>query len=241
MRSSNPGSVSSFNRDTQPVRSTRSVYIIGVCGGSGSGKSTICRSLIKLLPSTIRTQILSMDCFYRPLNAGKLLQASRSEYDFDHPSALDIDRFESVVQSVKQGQRISIKDYDFVTHTLTVNNKHHFDGSTTDVLFVEGIHVFQRPDLFNLKIFVDVDSDERLARRILRDTEQRGRTFQDSIAEWRNFVKPNYDCIISNTKRFADVIIPRGGGNKLAFDMISAHISEHLSKQNTGNATDSEE
>lgn len=217
--------MTTLNRDTQS-----SVYIVGVCGGSGSGKTSICKSLIGLLPEHIRarTQILSMDCFYRPLSQLQQKQARESKYDFDHPDALDIDRFDDVVQTIKQRKQISIKDYDFVTHTLTLNDKHHFDGNTIDILFVEGIHVFQRPELFDLKIFIDVDADERLARRILRDTSERGRSYGGSIAEWRNFVKPNYDNIISKTKVFADIIVPRGGGNNVAFNMISAHLVTHL-------------
>jgi len=207
-----------------------SVYIIGVCGGSGSGKSSVCKSLIEMLPNTVNSNILSMDCFYRPLNEDQLRQALKSEYDFDHPDALDIDRFEHVVSSIKRGESVSIQDYDFVTHSLTLEPIHTFDGNHLDVLFVEGIHVFQRPDLYDLKIFVDVDADERLARRILRDTRVRGRTHEGSIAEWRNFVKPNYDKIISQTRVCADIIIPRGGGNSLAFQMVSSHINNHLKK-----------
>lgn len=207
-----------------------SVYVIGVCGGSGSGKTSVCKSLIDILPESVKckTKILSMDCFYRPLNEDQLRQALKSEYDFDHPDALDIDRFENVVSTIKSGKPVDIQDYDFVTHSLTPEAKHHFDGENLDILFVEGIHIFQRPELFDLKIFVDVDADERLARRILRDTRSRGRTHEGSIAEWRNFVKPNYDKIISQTRVHADVIIPRGGGNEIAFKMISAHINEHL-------------
>ena len=208
----------------------RKVYIIGLCGGSGSGKTTVCKSLIDLLPEHIRsrTKILSMDCFYRPLGEEQLREALRSEYDFDHPNALDIERFERVISTISNGESISIPDYDFVIHSLTSENVHHFNGNDLDVLFVEGIHVFQRPKLFDLKLFVEVDSDERLARRIIRDTQERGRTHEGSIAEWRNFVKPNYDNIISKTKTFADVIIPRGGGNDIAFKLIAAHITNHL-------------
>lgn len=201
------------------------VCIIGVCGGSGSGKSTMCRSLIEKIPKNIHTQILSMDCFYRPLGEKQLRQALRSEYDFDHPDALDIVRFKDVITSIKRKEHVSIQDYDFITHTLTKDMKHHFNGAELDVLFVEGIHVFQCPELFDLKIFVDVDADERLARRILRDTKQRGRTHEGSIAEWRNFVKPNYDNIISQTRKCADVIIPRGGGNDIAFQLIASYIN----------------
>lgn len=221
--------------DSSDSSDLQSVYIVGVCGGSGSGKTVVCKSLIDLLPKHIRdrSQILSMDCFYRILTQTQQQQARQSAYNFDHPDALDIDRFEKVVQTIKQGKQISIKDYDFVTHTLTKEDKYHFDGKYIDVLFVEGIHVFQRPELFDLKIFVDVDSDERLARRILRDTKERGRTFEGSIAEWRNFVKPSYDNIISKTKPFADIIIPRGGGNEVAFNMISAHLISHLNLEKT--------
>lgn len=208
--------------------SSEKVFVIGVCGGSGSGKSTMCSSLIDMLPSSTRSRILSMDCFYHPLNEEKLRKALQSKYDFDHPSALDIDRFKEVVTRISNREQVSIPDYDFVTHSLTKENIHHYNGKDLDVLFVEGIHVFQCPELFDLKVFVDVDADERLARRILRDTQDRGRTHEGSITEWRNFVKPNYDGIISQTRIHADIIVPRGGGNQIAFKMISSYINEHF-------------
>lgn len=213
------------------------VYVIGVCGGSGSGKTSVCRALMDMLLKETKSKILSMDCFYRPLNDSQLRKALKSEYDFDHPDALDIPRFEEVVSTIKRGEQISIQDYDFVTHSLTHEPVHHFNGEELEILFVEGIHVFQRPELFDLKIFVDVDSDERLARRILRDTKERGRTYEASISEWRNFVKPNFDNIISQTRVHSDVIIPRGGGNKLAFKIISDHLQKALVNPSIHNLT----
>lgn len=208
-------------------------FLIGVCGGSASGKTLVCESLLDTLDDSTKSKskILSMDCFYRPLTPAQQEQARNSKYDFDHPEALDLDRFEDTVLKIKKGDTVSIPDYDFVTHKLSDTSFQVFKGSNIRVLFVEGIHVFQRPELFDLKIFVDVDSDERLARRILRDTKYRGRTHEGSIAEWRNFVKPNYDNIIFPTKRFADVIIPRGGGNTIAFNMVSSYINNYLTKK----------
>lgn len=171
-----------------------------------------------------------MDCFYKPLNETQLRLAIQSKYDFDHPNALDIDRFEEVVKSIKRRENVAIKDYDFITHTLSQDNKHFYDGTTLDVLFVEGIHIFQRPELFDVKIFVDVDADERVSRRILRDTVSRGRTVQQVLDEWARFVKPNYDNIISSTKRFADVIVPRGAENGVCINMIRSSILELLNK-----------
>ncbi len=219
--------VASPSNDDTPAKQ---VLIIGVCGGTGSGKTGVCKRLIQILPPTIRSQVLSMDCFYKPLDDGQLQDALRSMYDFDHPSALDIDRFEACVNSIKAQNTISIKDYDFVTHKLTPDDRHVYIGSQLDVLFVEGIHVFQRPQLFDIKIFVDVDADERLIRRIQRDTVSRGRTVQQVIDEWQKFVKINYDTIISATKRFADIIIPHGAHNDISIQIINDHLKKRLTR-----------
>lgn len=200
------------------------MIIIGICGGTGSGKTSVCTKLISVLPKTIKSAILSMDCFYRPLNEDQLRLALQSKYDFDHPNALDIDRFEQVIQTIKSGKQIQIPDYNFITHTLTKEYKHSYDGSSLDVLFVEGIHIFQRPHLFDIKVFVDVDADERLSRRVLRDTMHRGRTVNQVLDEWERFVKPNYDHIIVSTKRYADIIVPRGSQNDVSIEMIKSHI-----------------
>lgn len=216
----------SLENDNQIKR--KKLLVIGVCGGTGSGKTSVCEKLIKELNSNIKASILSMDCFYKPLNEFQLRQALQSKYDFDHPNALDIDRFENVVKRIKNREYVAIKDYDFITHTLTNIDKHFYDGRSLDVLFVEGIHIFQRPELFDVKVFVDVDADERLSRRISRDTSHRGRTTQQVLEEWSRFVKPNYDNIISSTKRFADVIVPRGAENTVCIGMIRSSILELL-------------
>ena len=208
----------------------RNPQIIGICGGSASGKTSICKKIMNELPSNIKTALLSMDCFYIPLDKDQLRKAQTNDHDFDDPNALDIHRFKNVVTIIKNRDNISIKDYDFVTHKLTHEYKHHYDGSQIDILFVEGIHIFQCPKLFDQKYFVEVDDDERLARRILRDTKHRGRTFQESIAEWRKFVKPNYDNIIHTTKKHADIIIPGGAQNIKAIQLISiyqTHLFNH--------------
>jgi uridine kinase len=210
------------------VEKKKRLLVVGVCGGTGSGKTGLCERLIETLPTTINGSVLSMDCFYKPLNETQLRLALQSKYDFDHPNALDIDRFENVVRSIKNREVVGIKDYDFITHTLTKDVKHTYDGAKLDVIFVEGIHTFQRPDLYDIRIFVDVDSDERLSRRIKRDTMHRGRTVQQVLEEWDKFVKPNYDNIISSTKRFADVIVPRGSQNTVCVNMIKSHILEML-------------
>lgn len=112
---------------------------------------------------------------------------------------------------------------------LIFTHPHSVQGKEIDVLFVEGIHVFQCPELFDMKIFVDVDSDERLGRRIERDTNHRGRTLHSVLLEWRKFVKPNFDRIIFLTKRFADVIVPRGAQNKMCLGMVKSHILHAIS------------
>lgn len=203
---------------------TRKILTIGVCGGTGSGKTTVCAKLIESLPKNVQVATLSMDCFYKPLNEDQLRLALQSKYDFDHPNALDIHRFVSVIRMIQSGECVEIPDYNFITHTLTKEPKHTFDGSSLDVLFVEGIHIFQTPELFDIKVFVEVDADERLSRRLLRDTMHRGRTVNQVLDEWERFIKPNYDHIIVSTKRYADIIVPRGAQNEVSIEMIKSHI-----------------
>ena len=222
------GIAPSDGNDAGDIAYKRDLLIIGVCGGTGSGKTGVCKRLVSVLPRTVRSQILSMDCFYKPLTEQQQQDALASKYDFDHPNALDIDYFERCVKGIKARQTIAIKDYDFVTHKLTADVKHIYIGAQLDVLFVEGIHIFQRPQLFDIKIFVDVDDDERLIRRILRDTKTRGRTLQQVIDEWQRFVKPNFDTIISSTKRFADLIVPHGAHNEISIDMIKDHLKKRI-------------
>lgn len=205
------------------------VLIVGVCGGTGSGKTAVCERLISVLPFSIRSQILSMDCFYKPLNEQQLKDALQTKYDFDNPNALDIEYFAECVLKIKNRNTVQIKDYNFVTHQLTPDIKHVYVGAQLDVLFVEGIHIFQRPELFDIKIFVDVDDDERLIRRILRDTTSRGRTVKQVIEEWQKFVKPNFDNIIAYTKRFADIIIPHGAHNDISIQIIKDHLHKRTS------------
>jgi uridine kinase len=202
-------------------------HIIGVSGGSASGKTTFCKRLIDMINNSkeiITCDILSMDCYYKTKTPEELECANNSKYDFDNPNALDLERFSEDVNRIKNGEIVDVYDYDYSTHTTSEEEFKKYAGKAIDVLFVEGIHVFQCPDLFDIKIFVDVDSDERLCRRIERDIVVRKRTLESVLLEWKKFVKPNFDNIIFPTKKYADVIVPHGADNQMCLDMVKSHI-----------------
>lgn len=217
--------------------------IIGICGGTSCGKTSVANNIKKKLRSlyssrygvgTINIDILSQDNSYKTLNQHEKEQALISNYNFDHPSAQDHELFYKWLSEIKKGNVVHIPVYDFVTHShsdtnIITFNEHETPPSKCDVLIVEGLMLFYHEEirgLLDLKIFVDVDDDERLARRIERDVKHRGRNTQTVLKEWRNFAQPGFKQFILPTKEHADVIVPRGADNNVAIDMIVTHILE---------------
>jgi len=203
-------------------------FIVGFAGGSGSGKSTVIRevqTVLKKLGSTTSTTYLSADSYYRDLS--HLPDQDRADRDFDHPDAIEWNLFQQHINDLREGKSIEVPVYNFVTHT---RQREKTLLTPASVILVDGILIYWMPELrklFDLRIFVDVSPDECLARRILRDMEERGRGVKSVIDQWRKTVRPGYDNFVMPTKQFAHLIIPHGGGNSEAIEAIVHRILAH--------------
>eukprot|EP01112_Ceratiomyxa_fruticulosa_P013752 TRINITY_DN3885_c0_g1_i5.p1 TRINITY_DN3885_c0_g1~~TRINITY_DN3885_c0_g1_i5.p1 ORF type:complete len:454 (-),score=71.24 TRINITY_DN3885_c0_g1_i5:231-1592(-) len=199
--------------------------IIGVAGGSASGKTTVCQMIIDSL-NVKWVVLLSQDSFYKGLTPEQ--RANVIEYNFDHPNAFDIDLLVDTIKDLKVGKLVKVPVYDFKIHGRLPHSKTVYGA---DVIILEGIMALywkELRDLMDLKVFVDTDDDIRLARRLRRDIATRGRDFQGVIAQYNKFVKPAFDDYVQPSKKFADIIIPRGSDNTVAIDLITQHIRTKL-------------
>ncbi|KAK1296790.1 Uridine kinase-like protein 4 [Acorus calamus] len=218
----------------QPTTSTadnvnRQPFVIGVAGGAAAGKTTVCDMIIEQLHDQ-RVVLVSQDSFYHGLTDEELEQVY--EYNFDHPDAFDTKLLLSCMENLRHGKAVDIPNYDYKTHRNVLPKR---KVNPSDVIILEGILVFHDPrvrDLMNMKIFVDTDADIRLARRIGRDTVERGRDIKTVLDQYSKFVKPAFDDFILPTKKYADIIIPRGADNHVAIDLIVQHIHTKLGQHN---------
>uniref|UniRef100_A0A673K0Y5 Uridine-cytidine kinase n=1 Tax=Sinocyclocheilus rhinocerous TaxID=307959 RepID=A0A673K0Y5_9TELE len=206
---------------------SKEAFVIGLCGGSASGKTTVARKIIEALdvPWVV---LLSMDSFYKVLTAEQQLQAANNDYNFDHPDAFDFSLLVHTLRKLKQGKSVKIPVYDFTTHGRQKEWKTVYGAS---VIIFEGIMLFADKELLKLldmKIFVDTDSDIRLVRRLRRDITERGRDIEGVIKQYNKFVKPAFEQYIEPTMRLADIVVPRGGGNMVAIDLIVQHVHSQL-------------
>ena len=211
------------------VAPSDSAQIIGVCGGTASGKTSVCRKIHEMLSGNGRVVILSQDSYYRGLTAEE--NATADTYDFDHPSAFDWDLIREHLARLGQRKPIDVPHYDFTTHKRTSETTTIY---AADVVLFEGILSFSEErvrELMDMKIFVDTDDDTRLIRRIRRDLATRGRTLESILTQYETFVKPSFDLHIAPTKRYADVIIPRGETNTVAIGLVARHIQERLTQR----------
>ncbi|XP_045194230.1 uridine-cytidine kinase 2-like [Mercenaria mercenaria] len=212
-------------------------FVIGVAGGTASGKSTVCEKIMQQLGQTDvdrrqrQVAIIGQDSFYRVLNDAEKEQAAKGQFNFDHPEAYDFDFMYETMQKVVQGKTVEVPSYDYVTNSRRSNNLAIYPA---DVVLLEGILVFYWPELrnmFHMKLFVDTDPDTRLSRRVLRDTKERCRDLDQTLNQYTNLVKPAFEEFCLPTKKYADVIIPRGADNTVAIDLIVQHIQELLRPQ----------
>ena len=202
--------------------------IIGIAGGSGSGKSTLLTRLVNELGSQTVT-VLDHDAYYRDLS--HLTLAERAQTNFDHPDTLETDLLVSHLDLLLEGRTIEKPVYDFAAHTRS--NHCEFIGPRP-VILVEGILVLADPALvsrMDIKLFVDAEADVRLSRRIQRDLVERGRSIDSVLEQYENTVRPMYLQFVEPSKRVADVIIPRGGHNMVASDLIVTKIKALLAEQ----------
>lgn len=221
----------------------RTPFMIGVAGGTASGKSTVCERLMEGLGqntvSVEEKQVvhLSQDSFYRALTPEEICQANRGMFNFDHPDAFDNELMESCLKDILAGVKTRIPVYDFKTNSRLAGQFTTIYPS--DVVLVEGILVFYYPSLrnmFNMKLFVDTDADSRLARRVLRDIEERGRDLEHVLHQYTTLVKPAFEEFCLPTKKYADVIVPRGAENTVAIDLIKQHILDIIWRSNGSKA-----
>lgn len=199
--------------------------IIGIAGGTGSGKSTVARNVAQAL-HTESVAFIDMDAYY--LNFAHLPYAERKKINWDHPDAFDWPLLIDQLQRLAAGESVEKPVYDFVNHTRS-NQK--VVVPPADVVVVDGILLFGDPrvrELCDVKVFVDADADIRLIRRIRRDTAKRGRALDEVLDQYLTTVQPMHLQFVEPTKRYADVIVPRGGHNAVAIEMIVAKIQRRL-------------
>ncbi|MGM8137624.1 uridine kinase [Enterococcus italicus] len=201
--------------------------IIGVTGGSGSGKTSVSRAILDHFPNH-SIMMLEHDSYYK--DQSSLSFDERLETNYDHPLAFDTDLLIDHLEQLLAYQAIDIPVYDYVAHTRSDQVVHQ---EPKEVIILEGIMILEDERLRNLmdiKIYVDTDDDIRIIRRIKRDMEERGRTLDSVIHQYLSVVKPMYHQFIEPTKRYADVIVPEGGRNHVAIDLITTKIEKILSK-----------
>ena len=200
--------------------------VIGIAGGSGSGKTTVAQEILQRVGPD-RIAYIQHDSYYKDLTG--LPPAQRAEVNFDHPNSLETELLISHIEQLKEGHAIDVPVYDFSRDSRTEKT---FTVNPRRVIIVEGILIFTDPalrGLFDVKLFVDTDADVRLIRRIERDINERGRTVEGVIKRYQATVRPMHLEFVEPSKRYADVIIPEGGFNRAALDMVVARIESLLS------------
>ena len=200
--------------------------VIGIAGGSGSGKTTVAQEILQRVGPD-RIAYIQHDSYYKDLTG--LPPAQRAEVNFDHPNSLETELLTCHIEQLKAGKSIKVPIYDFSTHSRTDRS---FTVNPRGVIVVEGILIFADAALralFDVKIFVDTDADVRLIRRLQRDISERGRTVESVIKQYQLTVRPMHLEFVEPSKRYADVIIPEGGFNTAALDMVVARIESLLS------------
>lgn len=201
--------------------------IIGVAGGSGSGKTTVVRHIMDSIGKD-NILLLQHDSYYRDLK--HLSFEERTKQNFDHPSALETELMIRHIKALKNGYQVEVPIYDFTRH---IRKEETRQVNAKKVILIDGILIFSEKelrDLMDIKLYVDTDDDIRLLRRIKRDIIERDRELDNVLNQYQKFVRPMHLEFVEPSKRYADIIIPRGGENKIALDMVNALIQEHLSE-----------
>jgi len=199
--------------------------VIGIAGGSGSGKTTVAQEILQRVGPD-RIAFLQHDSYYKDLSG--LPPAQKAEVNFDHPNSLETELLAQHIASLRDGKPVEVPIYDFSTHSRTSQT---YTVRPRMVILVEGILIFTEAalrNMFDVKIFVDTDSDLRFIRRLERDITERGRTTESVIKQYQATVRPMHMEFVEPSKRYADVIIPEGGHNTAALDMVVARIEALL-------------
>lgn len=200
--------------------------IIGICGGTGSGKTTIARKIIESVGRD-KVILIEQDSYYR--NLADMPLDERHQANFDHPDSIDSEMLMNHLKRLRLGQSIEMPVYDFKSHTRSDETEHI---ETKPVVIVEGILIFAEPrisELLDVKVFVDTPDDIRFIRRLKRDIVERGRTVESVIAQYFATVRPMHFEFVEPSKRNADIIIPEGGKMEIGIEFICSKIREELS------------
>ena len=200
------------------------ILVIGIAGGTGSGKTTLMERLVERFGDVVT--VLSHDNYYRRRDG--LTMEERRKINYDEPAALETDLMARHLEQLRRGETIECPVYDFAAHNRS-------DKTTTvvpkKVIIVEGILIFEDRDLrdlMDIRIFVDTDADVRLCRRIARDVSDRGRTLDSVLEQYQTTVKPMHEKYVEPSKKYANIVVPEGGRNYVALDMIMGRIQRHL-------------
>lgn len=203
------------------------MLVIGIAGGSGSGKTTVVRTITQSLSG--RVVVIPQDSYYK--DSSHLPIEERQKINFDHPDAIDWKLLCQQIRELKQGRTVEQPVYSYITCSRSATETVTVEPA--DVIIVEGILIFTHKELrdqMNIKVFVDADDDDRLMRILVRDIAERGRTIETAIAHYTETVKPMHLQFIEPSKRYADIIVPQGGHNRVAIDVIAATIEKAMTK-----------
>ncbi len=206
------------------------MLVIGIAGGTGSGKTTVVKTIIDSLPKN-EVALVTQDAYYK--DSGHLLLEERQKINFDHPDALEFNLLTEHVKDLKEGLSIEEPIYSYLTCT---RNKETNTIHSKKVIIVEGILILGHEplrDLCDIKVFVSADPDDRLIRVIKRDIMERGRTVENVLQRYHESVKPMHLQFIEPTKRYADLIMPQGGHNKVAIDILTSIVKLNIEKGNS--------
>ncbi|XP_019602907.2 uridine-cytidine kinase 2 isoform X2 [Rhinolophus sinicus] len=216
------------------ILSSREQRFVPCLGVKRIKQSSVCAKIVQLLGQNEvdyrqkQVVILSQDSFYRVLTAEQKAKALKGQFNFDHPDAFDNELIFKTLKEITEGRTVQIPVYDFVSHSRKEESVTVYPA---DVVLFEGILAFYSQevrDLFHMKLFVDTDADTRLSRRVLRDISERGRDLEQILSQYITFVKPAFEEFCLPTKKYADVIIPRGVDNLVAINLIVQHIQDIL-------------
>ena len=205
------------------------MLIIGIAGGSGSGKTTVVKALTEQLRDDV--VVIPQDSYYK--DSGHLPMEERQKLNFDHPDAIDFELLVEQLQELREGKTIQQPTYSYITCTRSATET--VTVHPADIIIVEGILIFtceKLRKLLDIMVFVDADADDRLLRVISRDIIERGKTVEATMVRYQDTLKPMHNQFIEPTKRYADIIVPQGGHNKVAIDILIATIEKALQHKN---------